>query len=67
MGPLELYSLGNMVLLVRFSLSLPSSMFFNLPPFTLPSWALQGAQPSLKVFSPLAGTQLVMDLHSVYG
>ena len=34
--PLELYRSGNMVRLGRFALSLPTSSFFNLPPFHSP-------------------------------
>ena len=35
MGPLELYSIGNMVRLGRFTSSLPPSGFFNLPHLSL--------------------------------
>ena len=37
LGPLELYSLGNMVRLDQFASSLPPSGIFKLPPFALPS------------------------------
>ena len=36
--PLKLYSLGNMVQLCRFALSLPPYRFFNLPPSALIPW-----------------------------